>query len=521
MKKIISIVSFFINKAFLNLALVVISSATISLPSTVAVANDTKEAVIVLAAGMPDISNPRSGRYAELQQLVSQQRENKKTTFFIFGGGSVGPSALSNLDRGSHIIDILNSLEPDAMGIAKREFSYFEDELSLRSYEAAFPMVASNIIDQRIGLTPDGLVDQVIITKGAIKLGFISIVNERLIHEYLLKNVTVKDPIVTIKTKAKALRDSGADIVLLHYFYPFEFVPELLESRHIDFAFNSSTGNASGNKKALLEHPRLFLIDEAGQAVVAKIVLSPKLNILSSELITLSNIKPDLTVQAQVNAYQLRLDRLLDDRIGYWDGAFSTQRTIVRTRENLFANYIVDTMRRLTAADIAIINGGSIRGDTTYEQNAEITRRTIANELPFRSALNVISIKGKYIVEALEIGLSGLDEVTGTFPHVSGIRLTFDSSAKAGKRLVSVAVNGKKIMPEQTYTLATTNYLFDGGDGYTPLALGSQVKDFIVVKNILISDLVQRDIRLKGKLNSKIDNRIVDIAQQSKKGNKN
>lgn len=82
-------------------------------------------------------------------------------------------------------------------------------------------------------------------------------------------------------------------------------------------------------------------------------------------------------------------------------------------------------------------------------------------------------------------------------------------------------MNGKKIMPEQTYTLATTNYLFDGGDGYTPFALGSQVKDFIVVKNILISDLVQRDIRLKGKLSSKIDNRIVDIAQQSKKGNKN
>ena len=31
------------------------------------------------------------------------------------------------------------------MGIAKREFSFFEDELSLRSYEASFPVVASNL----------------------------------------------------------------------------------------------------------------------------------------------------------------------------------------------------------------------------------------------------------------------------------------------------------------------------------------------------------------------------------------
>jgi 2',3'-cyclic-nucleotide 2'-phosphodiesterase (5'-nucleotidase family) len=101
------------------------------------------------------------------------------------------------------------------------------------------------------------------------------------------------------------------------------------------------------------------------------------------------------------------------------------------------------------------------------------------------------------------------------------MRLTFDSEAKPGERLVSVLVNGNKIMPEQTYTLATTNYLFEGGDGYTPLAMGSQMKDSIVLKNILISDLVQRDIRLKGKLSSKIDNRIVDVAQQNNKGNKN
>lgn len=521
MKKIIFIASLIICKTLLSLALIIMPLTAITLTSNAAVGNEIKEAIIVLSAEMPDISNSRSGRYAELQRLVSQQRESKQTTFFIFGGGSVGPSALSNLDRGSHIIDILNSLEPDAMGVTKREFSYFEDELSLRSYEAAFPIVASNIIDTRVGLTPDGLVDQVIITKGQIKLGFLSVVNERLIYEYLLKNVAVTDPLTTIKAKAKALRDAGADIILLHYFYPFDFVPQLLENRDVDFAFNSSTRYVADDKKELYKHSRLFSIDEPGQAVVAKIGFSPKLNTVSTELVTLQNMTPDLTVQAQVNAYQLRLDRLLDDRIGYWDGKFSTRREIVRSTENLFANYVTDTMRELTVADAAIINGGSIRGDTTYEPNAEITRRTIASELPFRSALNVISIKGQHIVEALEVGLSGLDELTGTFPHISGMRLTFDSSAKAGERVVSVIINGKEIIENKNYTLATTNYLFDGGDGYAPLALGSQMSDSIILKNILISDLVQRDIRLKGRLSSKLDGRIVDIAQQNKKGNKN
>jgi len=71
---------------------------------------------IILTAEMPNIADPTKTRYAELKQLILNERKRVPTTFFVFGGGSVGPSALSNLDRGSHIIDILNSLEPDAMG---------------------------------------------------------------------------------------------------------------------------------------------------------------------------------------------------------------------------------------------------------------------------------------------------------------------------------------------------------------------------------------------------------------------
>ncbi len=69
---------------------------------------------------------------------------------------------------GSHIIDILNSLEPDVMGVTKREFSFYEDELSLRSYEAAFPLVASNVIDNRMGRSPDGLHTSVSVEKRRI-----------------------------------------------------------------------------------------------------------------------------------------------------------------------------------------------------------------------------------------------------------------------------------------------------------------------------------------------------------------
>lgn len=479
-------------------------------------AQNVKDITIVVSAEMPDISNSISGRYAELQHLVLQHKEKSESTFFIFGGASIGPSALSNLDRGSHIIDLLNSLEPDAMGVSKSDFSYLENELSLRSYEAAFPIVASNIADSRTKTTLDGLVDNAIITKGKIKLGFLSVVNKRLIDEYLLKNVSVSDAIVAIETKAKVLREAGADIILLHYFYPYDFVPQLLDEQVIDIAFNSNTRLFPSEKQELAKHAKILAIDSPGNAIVAELELGSNISLRSSQRLKLLEMTPDPTIQAQVNAYKFRLDRLLDDRIGYWDGDFSTQRQSVRTGENAFGNYIVDTMRTITGADTALINGGSIRGRKSYSGNTAITRRTIASELPFRSTLNVISIKGQYIRDALEVGLSGLDELKGTFPHISGMQLTFNSKAVAGQRIVSLTIGGKKLVLEKMYTLATTDYLFKGGDGYKPLSMGKQIKDSIILDNILISDLIMRNIRLNGKLSSKIDNRLVDASADIK-----
>jgi 5'-nucleotidase/UDP-sugar diphosphatase len=149
-------------RIFLYQALLCLTALLIKTPIAAAQVSTVQ---VILAAEMPDIADPQQGRYAELKQLIYDERKRVPTTFFLFGGGSIGPSALSNLDRGSHIIDILNSLEPDAMGAAKREFSFTVDELSLRSYEAAFPIVASNLIDKRLNAVPDGLSDRALITR--------------------------------------------------------------------------------------------------------------------------------------------------------------------------------------------------------------------------------------------------------------------------------------------------------------------------------------------------------------------
>jgi len=467
---------------------------------------------LILAADMPDISSPDSGKYAELNTLLNQHRQKDDTVFFVFGGGSIGPSAMSVFDRGAHIIDILNSLEPDVMTVTKREFSYFEDELSLRAYEAAFPIVTSNVIDNRFDIPPDGLVKDAIIEKDGYKLGIISILNERIIDEYLLQKIRVLDPVAITRNYADKLRERGADIVLLHYSYPFQFVAEMLKDRVIDIGFMSDTRLLEKNQ-TIAKHPNNFLLGRPGTAIVVELqIQAGRAPITRHEKVTLSTVTAHTSTQLQVDSYQLRLNRLLDERIGFWGADISTRRPDVRGKENSFANFIVDTMREYAQSDVALINGGSIRGDTTYAAETPITRRDIATELPFRSTLSRIQVTGEQLKQALETGLSQVEHLKGSFPHVSGLTFSYDSSAPSGQRLTNTLVDGAPLQNDKTYTLATTDYLANGGDGYTSLTLGVN-DDPTKTISILVSDLVIQNIRLRGGVNSRVESRIQDEAR--------
>nr|WP_136251956.1 5'-nucleotidase C-terminal domain-containing protein [Ningiella ruwaisensis] len=468
---------------------------------------------IIFAADMPDIFDTRYGKYPQLKTLIKNVSQTSgEQTFFVFGGGSLGPSAMSAFDKGSHIIDILNTLEPDVMGVTKREFSYLTDELSLRAYESAFPIVTSNIKDLRIDETPDGLQSLALIEKNGISLGFISIINSRLNEEYLVTNIRVQPPEESLKQASYKLRKMGADIVLLHYSFPFDFVPEMVDSGMINLAFLSDTRLQAQYRKEVTEHPKILLLDEPGRALKAQFAFEETFKLIDVESIDLNSLAADDETAKLVVNYQSRLAGLLNEPIGKWHGDYSTRREDVRGGENAFANYIADAMKFFADTDIAILNGGSIRGDKYYTDNTLILRKDIASELPFRSRLRVLKVNGEEIRQTLEAGLANLDDLKGGFPHVSGMKVFYDSEKPPGERVVQVNIKGRPLAMDESYTLASTDYLASGGDNYWPLRSAEASNDLQTLETILIVDLVVRAISNQGKLKSKIDQRMVDIA---------
>jgi 2',3'-cyclic-nucleotide 2'-phosphodiesterase (5'-nucleotidase family) len=483
------------------------------LPPVRAHGSAPQESTLIFAGNMPEIVNTEHGNYGNLAGLLQRVRQQQNHTLFVFSGGSLGPSQMSSFDYGSHIIDILNSLEPDLMTVGKREFSFTEDELSLRSHEAAFPIVASNLYDPLVKTNLEGLYDSILITKGQKKIGFICIVASDVIQEYLLPRVTVLEPRRVIERLSTQLRQQGADMIVLLYSEQQDYYTQLLDNSQIDLAFRTTTISDTANTDTAIQHPKIFALSEHGRALQVNIQWpqSPKaaLVVTSKELL-LRDYPQDPGVGHQVRQYSARMGRLLNHRIGSLGINANTLRGSVRTEENAFANFIADAIRSATKTDIALINGGAIRGNKAYLANSIITRQIIRQELPFRSRLAILSLTGEQLSEALEHSVSAAETMEGRFAQVSGLTFSFSLSAAPGKRVTNIKIKDQALDPSATYTMGTSDYLAKGGDGYL-VFLNAKPVGTLTSTQPLISDIVINTIQRQQNINPSLDARIVRL----------
>ncbi|WP_293746780.1 5'-nucleotidase C-terminal domain-containing protein [uncultured Paraglaciecola sp.] len=473
-----------------------------------------KQLTLVFAGNMPDIGVHTYGTYAGLAGLLEEMRRQDTPTIFTFAGGSLGPSPLSSLDRGSHIIDILNTLEPDLMTLTKREFSYFEDELTLRSYEAAFPIVSSNLYDPMIRGNLEGILSSLLVEKDNTKVGFISILDEEVVEEYLLKRVNVFEPRQVIQDHIAALKKQGAELVVLVYSKERDYYQTLITEKQIDFALRvRPTGQISIDQ---LQQNKVYSISYKEPFMLLKMNWNTNNQVknltIDTPKIYYSNLPSIPTTSLLVDEYNQRLNRLLDQKIGFFGTEIHTTRSLVRTKEMPFGNFIADALKDYAKTDVGLVNGGIIRGDKSYTKGAIISRRDIATELPFRAHVAVLTLTGAQLKQALENSVSEVENAKGKFLHVSGIFFTYSLEEPAGNRIKTLLVNGKELKPQQDYTVATSDYLANGGDGYEVFVNALHNDKFTQISPLL-SDIVIRVIQQQKTIFPKIESRIKQVTQ--------
>lgn len=431
------------------------------------------EIELIYAAKIPEIQ-PRKkdkGGLAELATLVKETRYKSPHTMFLHGGDSLAPSVMSSFDQGSHMIDVLNSLEPDAMSISEREFAYKEDGLIVRIAEAEFPFISSNSIDTLTGLPLEGVEEYQCFSYGDHKICAISILDPEVTTHYLVNRIHVQDSKSRILEMSKILREKQADIIILLTAHKIPQINALLENNTLDIVLHADSDEDSvksvGNG--------LYVKEGTNEGMAAKlslIVTGHKDSLkksLSGQILPLNSFIKDENVQRKIDYYNNKLEQIMDVIIGTTLTPMCTSKQKVRTEENAFGNMAADALRDYYKADIAFINGGSIRSKVQYNAGENITRKDIQSQMPFQNKSDLILIKGSELYSAMENSVSKVENAKGRFLQISGMKMVYCPENIPGERVSSITIAGQNIDLNKSYLLATDMYLTSGGDDYDML----------------------------------------------------
>ena len=145
--------------------------------------------------------------------------------------------------------------------------------------------------------------------------------------------------------------------------------------------------------------------------------------------------------------------------------------------------------------DMVILNHGGIRA---VMSKGDVTTKTAYELMPFDNQVVVVEMKGKYVKELI----SYLQRAKRAHP-IAKLNLKLDVNGN----LIESTIDGKSINDDEIYHVATSDYLYEGGDRMTFLKKSDSlhILDY-KIRNVLIDYFKKHDT-----LNPIIDNRFIQI----------
>ncbi|MBF0293593.1 MAG: 5'-nucleotidase C-terminal domain-containing protein [Magnetococcales bacterium] len=407
------------------------------------------------------------GGVARFATLLQRERKKDPEALFVLPGDFLSPSLMTPLFRGAQMVEALDRLGLDFAAPGNHEFDSGLESLDRNIAASRFTWIVSNLLKD--GALYPGMRHEGLRRVNGVSVGIFGLLDpvfNRVVR--FPPGVVITDPFQAARDRVASLRAAGAELVvaLTHMSLPVE--RELAKNvPGIDLIL------AGDDHVVVKELIGDTLLVEAGLEfqVLARIALAPGVP-KSLDMVEIFDVDASVPVDpemaAWVQTYESRLAKALDQDVVASVVPLEATNAAVRSRETNTGNLIADAMRAYCKSDLGLMNGGGIRTNRLQPAGA-ITKRLIQSWLPFGNTVVCLEIDGRSLREALEHGVSEAENIKGRFPQVSGMSFQFDLAAPVGRRVSGIRVGDVPLEDARVYTLATTDFLADGGDGYQVL----------------------------------------------------
>jgi 5'-nucleotidase/UDP-sugar diphosphatase len=477
-------------------------------------------------------NNPLHGGVSRRKTLIDAIRREGGNQLLLDAGDVFQGTLYFNQYRGLADLEFYNALKYDAVAIGNHEFDIGQAPLADFARGATFPLLSANIqVDRSSPLF--GLIKPwVVIWVGGQPIGIIGVTTE---DTPVLSNpgpgVRFTNYIEAVRLGVASLRRDGVNKIIALTHVGVQADREL--ARRVD-GLSVIIGGHSHTPMGPMVNPPVpdrpypeVIASPSGKPVIVAhdwewgrwlgdLTIGFDANgdvtrvVAGQPTEVLPRIEPDQGFENRITTFKGPLDQLRATPVGETRVALNGARADVRSKETNLGNLIADSMLAKTApagAQLAIMNGGGIR---TSIPAGRVTLGQVLEVMPFGNTLVLLTLTGAQVKEALENGVSQVEQSAGRFPQVGGMRYSWNPSAPAGSRITGIQVSDGRggftpIDPNASYRVVVNNFIAGGGDGYSVLQRGTNKVD----TGFLDADVLVEYLQARSPVNPQVEGRIV------------
>lgn len=474
------------------------------------------------------------GGIARLKTVIDDTRAKYESgnSLLLSAGDNFQGSLYYTTYKSKVVSDFFNQMGFDVVATGNHEFDDGPEEFMKFIEAAEFPIIGGNFDVSRDENLKGKIKGSIVVEIGGEQIGIIGATTEDT-PEIASPGPDVEftDVIQYVRGASEALDAAGVNkiILLSHIGYTVDQqvaaalpLVDVIVGGHSHTLLSNTAEGAAGPYPTMVSNPDGVEVPVVQANQYGKYLGDIAITWDDDGVVTAATGEPfliDASVTGnddfatQLAALSAPIEEAMGEVIGTSTGPIDGARESCRAVECQMGNLVADAMLDRAAdqgATIAIANGGGLRASIDA---GEITKGEVITVLPFSNTLATVDISGADVIEALENGVSDIENAAGRFPQVAGLKYAFDVSKPAGERIsdVQVLVGGDAWAPideAATYTIVTNNYVRGGGDGFATFAEGDNAYDFGPPLEEVLADYIAK---LGGEYTPYTDGRITAI----------
>ena len=411
-----------------------------------------------------DDKGTQAGGMARMATMVRETRAYNDThdveTLLLCAGDVLQGTPMSSAYLGEPDFLCMNIMGVDAMCVGNHEFDFGQPTLLERVMQAAFPVLAANIMVEETGrplVTP--YVVRELGRETAAIVGLTTPDTRIESHHRNVMGLSFEDPAATMRRILPKITPRTNFIIALTH-------QGLDADRRLAAAIPEIDVIIGGHTHDALYAPEKVanaLICQAGSE--ARYLGQLDAYVEDGAIVKYrgflrevrSDIKEAPDIKAIVDRYHEKLRRDLEQVLAHTSVHLEGDRDIIRNQETNLGNMITDALRAHAQTDMVLLNSGGIRASVN---RGPITLGDFQTVMPFDNELVVMRLTGAQVLEALHHSAS-MSPDDGGFLQVSGLSFVI-----RGKDVEQVMVGKSPLEADKTYTVATSDFLQGGGNGY-------------------------------------------------------